>query len=213
MAKQAKNGNGKEPRRFSFSLSWAGLAGLATVALIGLVWVFVLGVLVGRGYRPENTVPELARIMPKAAPEQPAAEPEVLRPEDLQFFDKLKEQAAPPEPRPEPKPEPKPAPAPEPATAPEPERPAAQQDEAGDHVFDYVYQVASFREEAMARAFRSRVEALGLAAAIQAVEFQGEQWHRVNVHFRGRPEDTRAMKDKLRTLGVEKPLLRAKEPV
>ena len=54
------------PRTFTFQLSGAGLASVVVVGALCLVWVFILGVLVGRGYKPEAAVPELAQMMPSA---------------------------------------------------------------------------------------------------------------------------------------------------
>lgn len=80
------------PRKFTFEFTAPGLISVAVVTIFGLLWVFILGVLVGRGYKPENAVPELAQIMPAPAP---AAQPEqnepptVLKPEELQFMESL----------------------------------------------------------------------------------------------------------------------------
>ncbi|GAB6036297.1 SPOR domain-containing protein [Fundidesulfovibrio butyratiphilus] len=80
------------PRTFTFQLSGAGLASVVVVAALCLVWVFILGVLVGRGYKPETAVPELAQMMPSApAPATPEQKepPTVLKPEELQFMESL----------------------------------------------------------------------------------------------------------------------------
>ena len=78
-------------KRYALEFSRTGLIGFVAVTLLGLVWVFIFGVLVGRGYRPETAVPELARIMPA---EQNAskllADQGVLPPEELEFYDALK---------------------------------------------------------------------------------------------------------------------------
>ncbi len=80
------------PRKFSFELTMSGLVSLGIVLVLGISWVFILGILVGRGYRPEEAVPELAQIMPSS--ETPATlesspPPTVLRPEELQFMEDL----------------------------------------------------------------------------------------------------------------------------
>jgi len=80
------------PRKFTFEFTGPGLISVAVVAILGIVWVFILGVLVGRGYKPENAVPQVAQIMP-TAPAQTQQEnkepPTVLKPEELQFQDTL----------------------------------------------------------------------------------------------------------------------------
>ncbi len=69
---------------------------MGIVAVLGISWVFILGILVGRGYRPEEAVPELAQIMPST--ETPATlessqPPTVLKPEELQFMEDLQGKA------------------------------------------------------------------------------------------------------------------------
>ncbi|SIN69049.1 SPOR domain-containing protein [Halodesulfovibrio marinisediminis] len=49
---------------FTFSLRLPELIGLNVIILVGFVWVFIFGLLVGRGYQPEEAVPELKHIMP-----------------------------------------------------------------------------------------------------------------------------------------------------
>ncbi len=84
-----KNG----PRKFSFEITMSGVISVGIVVVLGMCWVFILGILVGRGYRPEAAVPELAKIMPTTEarlPEEPAAEPpKVLKPEELGFMEDL----------------------------------------------------------------------------------------------------------------------------
>lgn len=104
MAREAKKNRERkdegEAKRFTFSLSTAGVVSLAVVAVAALAWVFILGVLVGRGYKPEQAVPQLAEIMPRpeanASAEPPSGESAdgVLKPEELEFFDAVKKQPA-----------------------------------------------------------------------------------------------------------------------
>ncbi|EFL50508.1 Sporulation domain protein [Solidesulfovibrio fructosivorans JJ]] len=82
------------PRKFSFEMSMSGLISVGIVVVLGMCWVFILGILVGRGYRPEAAVPQIAQMMPTtetAQPEgaKPAEPPKVLKPEELQFMDGL----------------------------------------------------------------------------------------------------------------------------
>ncbi len=332
---------GGSPRRYKFDLSLSGVIGASTVLLLGLVWVFIFGVLVGRGYQPERPVPELAALLPTRnnagnlggaaaqAKEKPAAvkavstpvrtapahataapassaaaakessadhsapaqtpvaaatpaasetpEPQqtaVLGTDELHYFENLKdprhagaekrpaaEKAAKP-PVTQPKsattapaapqvasasarpattpPETRPARSQEPAdpvraaltqvqretqaaqagkpaaTTPAPSSPTKTpaEDNADTRSYAYVYQVASLTDAESASRFRSKVAALGLKADVNVVQgTNNSNWHRVIVHFQGKPEDTREMKNKLKTLGVEKPLLHSKKPM
>jgi cell division protein FtsN len=90
------NGGSKGGKRFNISLSLPGMVVVVTVLLFGLAWTFVIGVLVGRGYKPEAAVPEIAALMPGTG-NASKGEVQVLKPEDLQYLDDLtKKPAAPP---------------------------------------------------------------------------------------------------------------------
>ncbi len=228
--KSDKPDTAKEPRRFSLNLSPAGLVGAIGLLLVGLAWVFIIGVLVGRGYKPEQAVPELARIMPGAnATAQDGTRPHdagqgVLRAEDLQFYDDLSKKPAPAakaQPKAEAKPQTPPASkttaAAKTSAKAEPVPPAstppAQDDDGDPTVYDYRYQVASVRDQASAKAFQKRLTDLGLSSGLEQAEVKGQTWLRVVVHFRGRPMDTRGLKAKLASLGVDKPIMRDKRKV
>ena len=82
-----------------------------------------------------------------------------------------------------------------------------------NQIYSYRYQVASFKDLNMAKSFVDKVGAVGLVAEIESIEKDGQLWHRVIVLFQGKPVETRDMKDTLRELGVEKPLLNSKIPI
>ncbi len=77
----------KQKRTFTFTFSTAGLLALLLFTIIALAWAFILGLLLGRGYKPEELVPEIAQVMPNP---QPPGITETLRPEDLNFYEQLK---------------------------------------------------------------------------------------------------------------------------
>ncbi|MGE4264736.1 MAG: SPOR domain-containing protein [Desulfovibrio sp.] len=76
-------------RQYTFSLGFGGMAALVTVLTLALCLFFVLGVLVGRGHRPETAVPVVAGIMPKEPLSSPAPAPEVLKAEELDYSEQL----------------------------------------------------------------------------------------------------------------------------
>lgn len=216
-AKNTRN-NGEKEGRFGVTLSGRGLAAVIVLFVICLVWTFVLGVLVGRGYKPEEAVPKLAELMPEAHQNATAPAPGdsgVLKPEELEFFDELqKKTEATAEKTVQSKapssPEPPPA---ETAKQESPQQPAPKAESGDSGVFMYLYQTAAFRKPDQARNFRAKIEALGYSAAIETVTYGGNTWHRVLVNFKGTPEDTRKLKQDLGKIGVEKPLLRGKKPL
>jgi len=82
-------------RLYSFNLSFGGMAVLLTAMALALTLFFILGVLVGRGHRPETAVPVVADMMPKEPMSRPAA-PEVLKAEDLGYPEQLGKRPAAP---------------------------------------------------------------------------------------------------------------------
>ncbi|UZP67802.1 SPOR domain-containing protein [Desulfovibrio mangrovi] len=219
-------------RKIIITASPAACSGLAVVSLLCFVWVFVFGLIVGRGYQPEEALPKLKQIMPAPRPEAAAssapaiatseeAKPsqQVIKPEDLAFYDQLKKDPAPAA-RPS-----KPAPA-KPVASAAQAKPTATPAKAGTQVtlpkpeakpgnttFAYVYQAAASKDRDAAEHLKSRIESSGLQSRIESVTTNGATWHRVLVLFRGTPEETSTMKDTLQNLGVTKPLLKEKTPL
>ncbi len=227
----AEGGKGK--RHITLTTSPSGLVGLVTVLLLCFVWVFVFGLLVGRGYQPEETLPELKHIMPappsarkdagasappKAAgpTSQTAAQSGtdasgIIKPEELTYYEQLKAREIPRKPVPS-----RPAPAAQRTDTPETTRQASapQTSVAPDKErYDYVYQVASFRDRPSADSLRTTIESAGLTSRVESGEASGSTWYRVMVLFRGTPEATRNMKETLARLGINKPLMKSKTAV
>ncbi|MGE4298393.1 MAG: SPOR domain-containing protein [Desulfovibrionaceae bacterium] len=212
------------PRKYTFQLSRVGIACVATGAMIALVWVFVFGVLVGRGYHPENSVPELARIIPgppqtsgdDVAPQQAAPPAKVIPAEELQFPKALKDNTPPAVPAAPAAPAKATPPAPAEAkkkSAAQPAAPATATADAPGSRFAYIYQVASFRQMDQAQDMARRLKSAGLATTIESATSNGSTWYRLLVHMKGRPEDTRALKATLTEAGLGKPMLRSKNPL
>ena len=55
------NASGKT---YDFSLSLPGMISAVGAGVLALTFFFVMGILIGRGYRPESDVPPLQEIMP-----------------------------------------------------------------------------------------------------------------------------------------------------
>jgi len=219
---------GAPGRVYTFNCSFGELAVLATAVTLALSLFFVLGVLVGRGHRPESAIPQIERIMPTENVPSPGPSAEILKAEELQYSEQLAKkgpeaQLAKPIDAVERK-------APDKAKAPDAKKgetsPAKPEAKAGakpdakaeakdpdTQRYDYTYQVASFPDQAEAQAFLKRVKAAGLKGSIENSTANGKPWHRVVVFFRGTPEETRGLKEKLASLGAAKPLMRGKTPL
>ncbi|EPR37520.1 Sporulation domain-containing protein [Desulfovibrio sp. X2] len=92
--KAKKNGNGgengKAPRRaLTIELGLGKATALGVLAIFVVAWAFALGVIIGRGYKPEKAVPEIARIMPTPPPPASEGDTGVLKPEELHYMDSL----------------------------------------------------------------------------------------------------------------------------
>lgn len=223
-------------RTWDFSLTLPGMISAVGAGILALTFFFVMGILIGRGYRPETDVPPLGQLMPQSEHGQLGAEPEkptILQAEELEYPERLKaspdkimdthpmETALKPAAQTPPVQTPAQAPAPvqaqqaqaaQPATqpAPTPAAPATAAGQDGEPVFDYIYQVASFRQKDMAQALAGKLAAAGLKTGVESGEVSGATWHRVQVYHQGTAASTGSMRAVLAKFGIDKPLLRKK---
>ncbi|NDV20087.1 SPOR domain-containing protein [Pseudodesulfovibrio sp. JC047] len=207
-------------KTYAFSLSLSGLISAVGAGVLALTFFFVMGILIGRGYRPEADVPPLQQIMPSAERSQAdeLAAPKVLELEELDYADRLSTPTQQVMDQPEPKPvpaksvkqpvTPKKQPVVKSPIKPEAFDPATAK--SGEQVYDYVYQVASFKKADMAAKLRDALVAAGLRATVAAGEAKGSTWHRVQVLHYGTPSSTDGMKAILAKHGIKKPLLKKK---
>lgn len=185
------------------------------VTVIAFGWVFAFGVIVGRGYSPEKQMPALAGLLPQQT--QPAPEPpqDILKAEDLTFMTDLKQKpGAPTIPTRmsnstnatapvsvDGKPDEKPA-----AATPKPQQPVA--------LFDYVLQVAAFKNSSQADTLREKLEGAGLRTrmAVEKAPNGKARWYRVQVLLRGTEEDVTGAKDVLVRSGIKDAQVASKKP-
>ena len=209
-------------KTYTFICTFAGLMTLIGGAALTLSVFFVLGVLVGRGHRPESAIPPIERMMPKENTAASAPSAEILKAEELQYSDQLAKKGTEAQPTKsidgtEGK-TPEPAKTPDKAadakkSTPAKAEPKPEAKAADGPRYDYIYQVGSFPDEAQAKAFLKRVKATGLKASIETATVKSKPQYRVVVSFRGKPTETRELKAKLGTVGVPKPLMRSKTPI
>ena len=199
-----------------------------------LVWGFIFGIMLGRGHNPEELVPELTKVMPTpgTAVTPPVATPEILPRKELQYHESLKGKNAGEKPRATPIAPPSP---PVKEQAPKPEEKAAQQttpakpatqptkqtpqektppevQDQDQTVYDYLYQVAASNNAANAQALQEKLNAAGFSTRVIKSVSNNVTWHRIVVSFKGRPEDTRMLRDKLTEFGIKSIILRGKTP-
>lgn len=225
---------GSQGRTYTYSFTFGGLATLVASMALALTLFFVLGVLVGRGHRPEAALPPVARIMPTEPPAQKGAD-EILKAEELQFREHLDAkgtEAAPAKPidkvehkpkaaeKKEDKKEDKKAehkPGDKTAEHKAVEKLADQKADAktdnDSKRYAYVYQAGSFPDQEQAKAFLKRVKSTGLKAELDSGTVNGKTWYRVVCPFQGTPVETRGLKEKLKSIGVSQVVMRSKKPL
>ena len=79
--------------------------------------------------------------------------------------------------------------------------------------YNYVYQVAAFKDGAQAEALRGKLAAKGLEAAVAKGSVKGQVWHRVQVLFTGTPSQTDPLRDTVQQVTGQKPIRLSKKAV
>jgi len=215
-------------RAYTLNLTFSMLLTAVIVALIGISWVFMLGVIVGRGYNPDTKVHEITGRMLRGRQAPGVQEPPqaVLKPEELDFGLALRDRplhnatAA--------------------MRAPAAQTPARQTNDAaarsgteqpvsGQTVkpptqlvpqdassarYDYTYQVAVFREAEQADKLRERLEGEGVRTTMEKSQTKdGRSLYKVLTALRGTEEDNTQLLALLDRLKLGPPLLRSKKAV
>jgi hypothetical protein len=214
-------------RAFTLKLSFSVLLTTVIVVLIGVSWVFMLGVMVGRGYNPEAKVNELTGRVLRGGRQAPVVQepPQaVLRPEELNFGTALRDKPL------------------HNSTAavgtPAAQTPLRQANGAspinavGDSAsaqathpipqlelrdaqsarFDFAYQVATFRDAEQADKLRERLEGEGVRTAMERSPARdGKSFYKVLAVRRGTEEDNKQLLAVLERLKLGQPLLRSKK--
>ena len=207
---------------FCFKLGVSGCVSLLVLVVIGMAWAFILGVIVGRGYQPEKIAKEVAqKFLPEDFPLLTEKNEEVLKAEELEFFEKLKQgsttastslAAAPPVPAKASAPS---APAPPQVqqktetNTPAPAVPANDKDE----VFVFNYQVAALNTMEQAQNFLKQLESGGFKTSVVTANHEGKTWYRVYVHHQGTVDSALALREKLKVNGINNVLLRSRTPL
>jgi cell division protein FtsN len=227
---------GKDSKGFTFQLGLTGFMSLAVLVVIGMAWSFILGVIVGRGHQPEKMAIDMAReVLPEDFPLLTEKNEEVLKGEELEFFEKLKQgpSSVPPAPPAPPKAAAAPAPKPQNATmtaAAKPQSvieaalqsaakvagqaaPQAAAEDAKGEVFVFNYQVAALASMEQAQTFLKKRDLSGFKTTVVQAEHEGKTWYRVYVHHQGTVESAVGLKEQLKAKGIDNILLRSRTPL
>jgi cell division septation protein DedD len=218
------------PRFFTLRLRLPVLIISILLLLLGIIWIFIVGVIVGRGFNTQEKIGALANIIPSppiaeatgavGLPES-RAEPVITEETgksgeadlDVLFKDNLKTpyiqapvagatgaQQA----RANPGAGASPA-----GTATGAARtipPAAVQ--ASGATYEYIFQVSSLNQLAQAEALAQKLKAGGLSSQVETFKSGQNTRYRVIVTFKGRAVELDAFKDRLKQFNISQPFLR-----
>ena len=79
--------------------------------------------------------------------------------------------------------------------------------------FNYVYQVAAYKDAGMSDKLASKLKTAGIKARTEKSLENGTTWYRTVVDFRGKPDDTDGLRAKLKAQGFTRLILKSKVPV
>ncbi len=209
-AKNQKTTAKKARSRFILELNLYRALSLGAFVVLAMVWSFILGVFVGRGYNPEDVIPDIARVMPDSGKE--ISVPRVLRPEELEFFDRLRSTPSVLRTTPPVQEKTTSRTHPEPSTQVRPDPPVSPRTAAEAETFIYSYQVGSFQKMTRAVELQKQLVDEGFSASIADAFINNEPWYRVIVEFESSDRDSRRMLDKLETHVITQPVFRGKRP-
>jgi len=212
-------------RAYTLKLSFSTLLTTVIFALIGIGWVFMLGVMVGRGHNPEAKIDEFTGRMLRGKQAPAVQEPPqaILRPEELNFGAALRDKplhnstAAVGTPAAQTPAAQTPAgpnvagavPAVQPAHPPAQLAPQGAQSSR----FDFVYQAAVFRDPGQADKLRERLEGDGVRTSLETSPARdGKNLYKVLALRRGTDEDSAQLLAVLERLKLGAPILRSKKP-
>lgn len=206
------NNNTATTRVITIRLRIPALVLISTLFVGGLVWAFVLGIMVGRGQineqlealRPATTQTASDNSTEKAAPDaaQPPADEieKLIKAEDLKYQESLRQNS----------------PAPTGSTvsaapaAPSTSAQVAPQATAGQQ-YSYLYQVASYTKEPQAQDTLSKLKARGVDAQIETKIIQGTSWFRILISIKGDENSVKNMQEMLKKdFKINSILLRSK---
>lgn len=198
-------------RKVNFEFTFTGLFALGSLFLVVLVWVFVLGILVGRGYHPERLVPQLEKVLPEQG--QPQADNEVLRSEELGFFKALRSETESQKSRGDDG-----SPSPAKGASASPEQSVAKEEQTSpppsaqsEQRYALVYQVAAFQAENKAVSMQKKLRNAQMDSFLAEVQREGTTWHRVLVPFSGTRQQAQDFQARLAEVGVNNPFVYKKK--
>ena len=208
--KKSASGKKQSGKRFTLTFGWSGLISAVLLTGIALVWAFIFGVIIGRGYSPETLIPALSHVVPQEEQAEVARSQaqtgEPLHAEELGFINSLSRRAERDvESGSESKERPK-----EKQTSSEPAKQRDDKDPQADARYEYRYQVAALQSKKRAQKVVRELKAKGMRVALRKVDKDNVTWYRIHVRLTGGPSEAERFKQRLKGYGLGTPFLRDK---
>ncbi len=196
MAKAKKT---KSSSNFEIRVGLKGLIWTGSLVFVGVVWAFILGVIVGRGYDPIDLVSSLGhqkKVSMDAVQNQTInkssfkAKVEVLKPTELTFYKKVKEDFL----------------EPKPSILDKISKEAVNKKKKVHH--EYLIQISSYKNKKDAIALIKFLREKGFFSKIEKAVIGSKVWYRVHVVIKGEREDLRKEIKKLKKMGFKDIIVR-----
>lgn len=190
-----------------FGISWPLLAALCLVLVCAVGWAFFMGLMVGRGQNPQDSIHAATGLM---KPEEPVkAAPAVLPEPELEAGAPAAPEATAAVQAPE-----KPAQPQKPAVSREtpkkaPARPQQREKTDPGERFDWTFQAGAYKSRTDANEASAKLNRNGLKSAVRK---SGKVWL-IIISMRGNAADVSAMRQKVRSLKLDRPMQLSKTPI
>lgn len=218
-------------KSYTLSLTLPRILALSIGGLLIISWFFFLGLVLGRGYLPEQAIPQLAGVMPQpqvqteatdappagGAPASTTAQTDgegsitqatgpnngrsIIVEADKNYRNNIKQDKS------------KQSGAPS-LTVPsqtQQEAAAAQLAGADKTVFAYVYQLASFKEEKAAKDLTAKLTSAGYKARVTMSEGSKSKWYKIILDYTGTQDQAEKATADLQSFKLGKPLMLSKK--
>lgn len=196
MAKR-ENKKGSASSSFKIIIGAKGIFLSITVFFIAIIWAFILGVIVGRGYGPIDLLSFSIKKTTKQEDQNKGANDvrKVLAPSELTFYEKVRQNTV------------------EKLLTTKENGPSSTlpSKKQLEEKYQYTFQVSSFRAQKDALALSREIEKKGLVSWIEEVSVNKRPWFRVYVRIQGDSYKVKKDLGKLKDLGLNDFIIKEKK--
>jgi len=184
----AKRKSLNKKSRLQIVIGAKGIFLLITICLIAIVWAFIVGVIVGRGYGPIDLLSFSVKKTAKQEKKKIKSnhENKVLDPSELTFYEKVRQNSLEKLLK----------------TNKDYLKNKSSSIKQQGQKYQYTFQVASFRSKEDALALSKEIKKKGLVSWIEEVLIEKRPWYRVYVQVKGRSIKIKNDIQKLKNMGL-----------